>query len=96
MCTLNVIFISDAYKIIYMNIHKSGGNKILFFYFLSLLPNTIVTSVKLILLDVFLHQCISSHHDKQFFHVSILYKYGWFQLFYFRKIFKTVANALMY
>ena len=33
MCTLNVIFISDAYKIIYMNIYKSGGNKILFFLF---------------------------------------------------------------
>ena len=59
MCTLNVIFISDAYKIIYMNIHKSGGNKIFFFYFLSLLPNTIVTSVKLILLDVF---CTSASH----------------------------------
>lgn len=96
MCTLNVIFISDTYKIIYMSIHKSGGNIKFSFYFLSLLPNTIVNSVKLILLDVFLHECISSHNEKQFFHVSILYKYGWIQLFYFRKTFKTVANALMY
>ena len=64
MCTLNVIFISDTYKIIYMSIHKSGGNIKFSFYFLSLLPNTIVNSVKLILLDVFLHECISSHNEK--------------------------------
>lgn len=44
MCTLNVIFISDPYKIVYMSIHKSGGN-VKFFLFFKLLPNTIVNSV---------------------------------------------------